>query len=290
MSLVNATPPEDERIENERGMMNRTQAGIPLYRQIASDIWEQIQTGALKPGEQMPSELELCASYSVNRLTVRQAMTELQRLGAVEIRRGLGTFISSPPDLVEIVTVVPSRHQDSDSMREALNAPSDVPADVENPLPTAPLRRVEERVESFGEAPGALTETAGTHLELSAARLLRLDTVMIRDGAPWNLNSYWFDRDRSAVAEQLDRYETVVESFREGMGLDLVYRWRAFSAAAADYDEARLLEVAAGSALLVRDGVTATADNVPLFYVRRRMRGDDAKFVLRYEDPERRGA
>lgn len=78
-------------------------------------------------------------------------------------------------------------------------------------------------------------------------------------------------------------YGMVIASLREGMGLSLAYRWRAFSAQAADYDDARLLEVSIGSALLVRDGVTAEEDGAPVFYVRRRMRGDRAKFVLRYE-------
>lgn len=47
-------------------------------------------------------------------------------------------------------------------------------------------------------------------------------------------------------------YGMVIASLREGMGLSLAYRWRAFSAQAADYDDARLLEVSIGSALLVR--------------------------------------
>lgn len=295
MSPVNGALFDGEQNENGCGMMTTRHSGIPLYRQIASDIWDQIQSKTLIPGEQMPTELELGARYSVNRLTVRQAITELQRLGAVEIRRGLGTYISSPPDLVEIVAVVPSREQDRDAMRDALNAPSDPPPGdapygdaTGNPLPTAPLRRVEERLESKTDASGSSAEVAAGHLHIAAKRLLRVDTVMIRDGVPWILNSYWFDRAHAAAADRLGEHDTVVGSFRDGLGLELIYRWRAFSAVAADYEEARVLNVTAGSALLVRDGVTATADGTPLFYVRRRMPGDSAKFVLRYEDAERR--
>lgn len=274
-------------------MTTNTQGGLPLYRQIASDLWEQIQRGERRPGEQMPNEAALCAHYGVNRLTLRQAIIELQRLGAVEIRRGTGTFIATPPDLVEIIATVPQRRQHSDSTLDSLAQQSDgagsaepSPGAVVNPLPTAPLRQVDERVEFFGPATGAAADQAAEHLGLPAENLLRLDTVMSREGSPWIANSYWFSRDYEALPEYHAEHGLVVTAFQSGFGLDLVYRWRAFSAAAANYDEARQLNVQAGSALLVRDGVTGSTTGDTVFYVRRRLRGEDAKFVLKYEDPE----
>ena len=69
----------------------------------------------------------------------------------------------------------------------------------------------------------------------------------------------------------------------EGLGLELRYLWRAFSAVGADFADADALGVPTGTALLVRDGVTADTAGRPVFYVRRRLRGDEAKFVLRYD-------
>jgi len=260
---------------------------VPLYRQIAADIWEQIQSGELKPGDQLPSETALCATYSVNRLTVRQAVVELQRLGALEIRRGRGTFIASPPDLVEIVMSEPFRRQRRDSTNDALALGIDRRTDegTANALPTPPLRVVEERVVSVvDDARGYWSDIAAGHLAVPVGSLLRLDTVMVRQGRPWVVNTYWFPEAFAGVCTHLGEGHTVVYALNQDMGLDLVYRWRAFSAAAANYEEGRLLEVQVGTALLVRDGVTTTSEGNPVFYVRRRLRGDTAKFVVRYGD------
>ncbi|WP_104178356.1 GntR family transcriptional regulator [Cryobacterium sp. Y50] len=258
--------------------MLATPGNQPLYRQIAADLWNRIRTGTLRAGEQMPNETALSEEFSVNRLTVRQAVAELQRVGAVEIRRGIGTFVTEPPDLIEVVSMLPVRAQQSDSTHDALSArgPSAVSGE--------PLRSVIEQVESFGLASGVDAAVAARHLDSGPADIYRLDTTMIRDGRPWILNSYWLPSDFAAAAEHLPQYGLVVHALKLGLGFDLHYRWRAFSASAADFDEAARLKVAAGSPLLVRDGVTAVADGRAAFFVRRRMRGDTAKFVLRYAE------
>lgn len=247
----------------------------PLYRRIASDLWEQIQSGDLAPGQQMPSELQLSATYGVNRLTVRQAITELQRLGVIEIRRGTGTFVTAPPDLVEFVATVPSTAQHDDATHHAL-------ADGGRPGQVS-AKHVVEHVITDAQTNGPHRAAAAEYLARDAGQLTQLDTVMRRDGTPWIVNTYWFAPGAEGVTRLLPDHKLVVLALVQGLGLELVYQWRAFSAVAADFDESRHLGVAAGTALLVRDGVTATAGGAPVFYVRRRMRGDTAKFVLRYE-------
>jgi GntR family transcriptional regulator len=67
--------------------------GVPLYRQIQSDLRERIQRGELVPGDRLETEQALMARYEVSRATVRQALAGLVSDGLVEIRRGLGTFV-----------------------------------------------------------------------------------------------------------------------------------------------------------------------------------------------------
>ena len=65
----------------------------PMYRQIAEDLREQIDSGTLTPGQQLPTELELREQYSASRNTVRDAIKWLINLGLVETRPGQGTFV-----------------------------------------------------------------------------------------------------------------------------------------------------------------------------------------------------
>ena len=48
----------------------------------------------LKPGDKLPTEMELCKSLNVGRTSVREAVKMLEALGVAEVRRGDGTYIS----------------------------------------------------------------------------------------------------------------------------------------------------------------------------------------------------
>lgn len=65
----------------------------PMYRQIADDLREQIESGELEPGQQLRTELELREYYKASRNTVRDAINRLATLGLVETRPGQGTFV-----------------------------------------------------------------------------------------------------------------------------------------------------------------------------------------------------
>ena len=68
--------------------------GLPLYRRIETDVRDRIRSGDLGPGAQLETEVELMDRYGVSRATVRQALRELVADGFVEIRRGLGTYVT----------------------------------------------------------------------------------------------------------------------------------------------------------------------------------------------------
>ena len=71
---------------------------VPLYRQIGADLRQQIESGELASGAQLPSEMELREKYGqggklASRNTVRDAIQLLISLGLVESRAGQGTFV-----------------------------------------------------------------------------------------------------------------------------------------------------------------------------------------------------
>ncbi|MCP4537410.1 MAG: extracellular solute-binding protein [Chloroflexi bacterium] len=66
---------------------------IPIYHQLKTLIREQIESGVWRPGERIPTELELCRSYNISRSPVRQALGELSYEGLLVRRPALGTFV-----------------------------------------------------------------------------------------------------------------------------------------------------------------------------------------------------
>lgn len=69
-------------------------SSIPLFEQIKNAIKENIMTGDLDDGEQLPSVRVLSKELKVSILTVKKAYDELATEGFIEIRQGLGTFVA----------------------------------------------------------------------------------------------------------------------------------------------------------------------------------------------------
>ncbi len=68
-------------------------SGVPIYRQIIDQVKSAIATGALGPGDRLPTVRQLSVDLSVNPNTVSRAYTELELTGLVETHMGSGTFI-----------------------------------------------------------------------------------------------------------------------------------------------------------------------------------------------------
>ncbi len=67
----------------------------PLYQQIKALITRSLQSGEWKPGEAIPSEVDLAARYRVSQGTVRKAIDELAAENLLVRRQGKGTFVAT---------------------------------------------------------------------------------------------------------------------------------------------------------------------------------------------------
>jgi len=74
-----------------------TPAFSPLYQQIKALILQSLQQGEWKPGEAIPSEMDLAARFRVSQGTVRKAIDELAAENLVVRRQGKGTFVATMP-------------------------------------------------------------------------------------------------------------------------------------------------------------------------------------------------
>ena len=65
----------------------------PAYAQLTNILRSSIAAGILRPGDQLPSEAQLCDRYGVSPMTVRRAINTLVEQGVVSAEQGRGTFV-----------------------------------------------------------------------------------------------------------------------------------------------------------------------------------------------------
>jgi GntR family transcriptional regulator len=69
-------------------------SGVPIYLQLMEQVKHAIETGALRPGDQLPGIRPLAEELVMNPNTVAKAYRELEHEGIIELRHGAGAFVS----------------------------------------------------------------------------------------------------------------------------------------------------------------------------------------------------
>lgn len=191
----------------------------PMYRQIAEDLRRQIESGELRPGKQLKSEVELREEYGsdgrdVSRNTVRDAIKLLVSRGLVETRPGQGTFV-----LRKVRPFVSTLNLDPESYSEGEVYRSDVERQGRRSEDSAP--RVEVQVAS---------DVVARHLGLGkdAQVILRHQERKI-DGIPWSLQTTFYPmgllqrgQDAARLLEATSIEEGVVQYLRARLGINQV--------------------------------------------------------------------
>src|SRR6059058_5351328 len=83
--------------ERRRGIEFRLdeESGVPVYRQIIDQVMGGMATGALRPGDQLPTVRQVAVDLAINPNTVQRAYREMEIRGVLETQQGTGTFISN---------------------------------------------------------------------------------------------------------------------------------------------------------------------------------------------------
>ena len=239
-------------------------AEVPLYERVRQSIAQTLTDGTLSPGDKLPSESRLAEEFGVNRLTVRRAIEELARAGAVESRQGSGTFVSA-----RIIRIPLSQRLSTDSLVSRLtNQIAEQGLTYEDIL----LRAVKLK-----------SSDLNTTLELPLGPLWRVDNALVVNGATWMWSSSWFPRELlEDPAGNWDRVTGLYGQLNAALGEPRPV-WRAISADAATLEDAEILGIRASSPVLVREGLTAGESGEPMLRVSRRARMDRVSYVLRYD-------
>ncbi|HEY1729765.1 MAG TPA: GntR family transcriptional regulator [Candidatus Baltobacteraceae bacterium] len=197
-----------------------------LYVQLAEDLASRINSGEYGPRRRLPGEFELVDRYGLSRVTVRQAMSVLERRGLVIRRRGVGTFVASP-----------KVHQD---LAEPLRGFYDglIAKGLKPEFSLVDFRKVTPNAQ--------IAAKLGTESAMLVMRLYKLDN------APFavtniHLHSITADVTREEISS-MPIYRILERLGRKIARADLTIR-----AQAAGHGPGRLLEIAAGEPVLILD-------------------------------------
>ncbi len=234
MSADTARPPAAER--------PRDAVFLPLYKQIKSLLVQRLQQGEWKPGEPIPSELELAARFQVSQGTVRKAVDELAAENLLVRRQGKGTFVATHQEArvqFRFLRLVPDRGEAVPAQSTFLECRrAKAPADVAQQL--------------------ALRGGDGV---VYLRRLLGVG------GKPLVLDDIWLPAAlfRGLTPERLAEYRGPLYGlFESEFGTRMIRADERIRAVAAAEDVAALLAVAPGAPLLLVDRVSYTYRDQPV--------------------------
>ncbi|MDS1140245.1 FadR/GntR family transcriptional regulator [Pusillimonas sp. SM2304] len=130
-----------------------------LAAQLAKDLTDRIARGDLKPGDKLPSEHEMVASYGVSRTVVREAVSSLKSAGLVSARQGVGVFVLAPS------AAIPFRidAQELDTVKEVISL-LELRISLESEAAAlAAIRRTDGHIARLRDTLDALTRGIAAH-------------------------------------------------------------------------------------------------------------------------------
>ncbi|AZG08665.1 GntR family transcriptional regulator [Pigmentiphaga sp. H8] len=214
----------------------------PLYRQIKGLILQSLDRGEWKPGEAIPSELDLAARFKVSQGTVRKAIDELAADNILLRRQGKGTFVAT-------------HHEDRVRFRFLRLAPDD------GQHARSRSRFLEcRRLRAPAEVAKALELRAGDSVVL-VRRVLSFGQV------PTVIDEIWLPGSlfRGLTAERLAEYKGPMYGlFESEFGVRMIRADEKIRAVPAGVPEAELLDIEAGTPLLQVERISFTYGDRPV--------------------------
>jgi GntR family transcriptional regulator len=232
---------------------------VPLYFQIERFYEHKILSGELKPGDQFPTESELCDRFSVSRSVVRQAIKGLEDDDLVWRTPGKGTFISP---------IKRSRH----TLRRLRGFFRDVRDEG-----LTPKSKVLEMkfIQTFGKISSILQVEEG-------ASVLFLNRLRYIDNEPMVISRTYVPINHipPQLADEDLENNSLYEIIEKKYGYEITHSHRIIEAAVATKEEANLLNINIGDGLILIRTISYLKDNTPFEYDIGLHRGDRIRFEI----------
>ncbi|QAU33936.1 GntR family transcriptional regulator [Janthinobacterium sp. 17J80-10] len=230
---------------------------VPLYTQVKQSLRERIVDGTYAPHARLPAESEISRIFGVSRITVRQALGDLQNEGVIFKIPGKGTFVSKPKATQELTQL--------EGFAEAMSGKG---------------YAVHNRV--ISHATVAATQHIAQQLEIApGTQVTEIRRIRHLDSAPVSLDITYLPH---AIGERLRQEDLAGRDIflilEKDYGIALGHAELQIDALPADAHLALALQVKQGTALLRIERLTHGADGKPLDFEFLYFRGDAFQYRL----------
>ncbi len=232
----------------------------PLYERIKGALREGIVSGLYAPASLLPSEAALGAQFGASRITVRQALADLQNEGLIYRRHGKGSFVSQPKAFQNVTAL--------QGFAEAMSAQG---------------HAIRNRVQKLQTVP-APTDVALALQLAPGTPVTELHRVRLVDQLLVSLEVTWLPEALGSIVARADlATRDVFLVLEQDAGVALGHATLAIDAALADHAAAAALETGAGAPLLRVERLTHDAHGTPIDFERLHFRGDAFQYRLRLD-------
>jgi GntR family transcriptional regulator len=235
-------------------------SSVPLYSQLKELLRTKILDGSYPFHSQMPSESELGSTYKVSRITVRQALGDLQKEGLIFKIHGKGTFVSKP-----------KAFQNVSKLQGLAEAMSQMGYEVINQL------RSFKFIAARAQVANRLKIPEGTQVaEIKRVRFINREPV--------SLEITYVSQN---LGKQLEKADLVTRDIfliiENDCGITLGHADLAIDAVLAEADLTKALKVEDGSPIMRIERLTHAADGTPIDFEHLYYRGDAFQYHLRID-------
>ena len=231
----------------------------PLYQQFYDVVEEKISSGEWKPNDKIPSENQLSNQYGLSRMTVRSVLLDLVKEEKLYRVQGKGTYVAQKKIEAQSLHYVGVREQ------------------LEQMGYEVTTKTLESRIVPCDR-------NVAKHLEIEEGTpvfmIRRLRSI--KDGPVSIHVSYIPERYSAGLTPEILEQEQLCVLMNQNYGLQRKHVSETLESAAADTEEAKLLQVKKGHPLLLLKDQLFSEDGSPYEYTKVVFRGDKFKIRLNY--------
>ncbi|WP_226680960.1 GntR family transcriptional regulator [Sutcliffiella horikoshii] len=239
-------------------MIDKT-SPIPIYYQLESFIKNQIESGYILPGENIPSEREYAESYGISRMTVRQAINSLVNEGLLYRKKGSGTFVSEK----KIEQPLQGLTSFTEDMKKRGMTPTSKLIHFEI-IPANSFIANELKIREY-------------------APVYEIKRIRLADGEPMALETNYLSANLVKGLTEEEVKASIYSYVEEKLGLRITHAEQLIESVRASEEHEKLLYIEKDHPMLYIQRNTFLHDGTPLELVKSVYRGDRYKFQIKME-------